>query len=256
MLSKSQKNIIRKMGYFADQQGIMNRFIQNPGTWESHLANSSRYVLNFVMKNKPGKVAILGSGWLLDVPIKELAEFSSELILVDIHHPRQIRHKLKNYSNVVFLDYELTGGTAYEVYDMVKGANKGIRKDLKDIKCPGFKEELKADYFISLNILDQLDTVIIEYLQKFPGWPVEDVHVLRKNIQSAHINSLPKGRSCLITDIEEIAVNKKGEKKHSPLIYTTLPEPVNLKSWLWEFDNNRGYNQGEITHFRVKAMEI
>ena len=256
MLNKSQKNKLRKMGYFADQQGIMNRFLQDSKAWESHLANSSRYVLNFIMKNKPGKVAILGSGWLLDVPLEELAEFSSELILVDIHHPRQIRHKFRNYSNVVFFEYELTGGSAYEVYNIVKEVNKGIRKDLKNIECLGFKEELEADYFISLNILDQLDTVIIEYLQKFPGWPVEDVHVLRKNIQAAHIDSLPKGRSCLITDIEEIRVNKKGEKKHRPLIYTKLPEPKNLKSWLWEFDNARGYNQGEITHFRVNAIEI
>ncbi len=256
MLSKSQKNKLRKMGYFADQQGIMNRFLRDPGAWENHLANSSRYLLDFVIKNKPGKVAILGSGWLLDVPLKELAEFSSELILVDIYHPRQIRHRLRNYSNVVFLEYELTGGTAYEVYDMVKGANKGSRNDLKNIECPGFKEELEADYFISLNILDQLDTVIIEYLQKFPGWPVEDVHMLRKNIQAAHINSLPKGKSCLITDIEEIAVNKKGEKKHSPLIYSKLPEPINLKSWLWEFDNTGEYIPGGITYFRVQAMEI
>lgn len=256
MLSKSQKNKLRKMGYFTDQQGIMNRFLHDPGAWEHHLANSRQYILNFVRKNKPGKVAILGSGWLLDVPLEELAEFSSEIILVDVHHPRQIRHKFRNYSNVVFLDYELNGGTAYEVYDMVKRANKGNRKDLKNIKCPGFNIELEVDYFISLNILDQLDTVIIEYLQKFSGWPVEDVNVLRKNIQAAHINSLPKGRSCLITDVEEIAVNKKGEKKHNPLIYTKLPEPKYLKSWLWEFDNTGEYVPGKVTYFRVQAIEI
>ncbi len=107
----------------------MKRFLHDPGAWESHLANSSRYILNFVLKNRPGKVAILGSGWLLDVPLEELVAFSSELFLIDIHHPRQIRHKLRNYSNVVFLDYELTGGAAYEIYDMVKGANNGIRRD-------------------------------------------------------------------------------------------------------------------------------
>ena len=234
----------------------MSRFLKDPGAWEKHLANSRQYVLNFVRKNKPGKIAILGSGWLLDVPFEELAEFSSELVLVDIHHPRQIRHKLRNFQNVVFMEYEITGGTAYEVYDMVNEVKKGSREGLKNIECPGFKEEIEADYYISLNILDQLDTVIIEYLQKFPGWPVDDVCELRKKIQAAHINSLPKGRSCLITDIEEIVISKKGEKKHNPLIYVPLPRAINPKSWSWEFDNTGGYNQGEITHFRVKAMEI
>ncbi len=60
----------------------------------------------------------------------------------------------------------------------------------------------------------------------------------------------------MITDIEEITVNKKGEKKNSPLIYTKLPEPINLKSWIWEFDNIGEYIPGGITYFRVQAMEI
>ncbi len=252
MLNKSQKNKLRKMGYFSDQQGIINRFLRNPGAWESHLANSRQYILNFVRKKKPGKVAIFGSGWLLDVPVEELTEFSSELILIDIHHPRQIRHKLRNYPNVVFLESEINGGTAFEVYDMVKGE----KNDLKEINCPGFMEELEADYFISLNILDQLDTVIIEYLQEFNTYALADVNELRKNIQAAHIKSLPKGRSCLITDIEEITVNKRGEKKNRPLIYAALPKATNLKNWLWEFDNTGEYIQEKNTCFRVQAMEF
>jgi hypothetical protein len=240
------------MGYFSDQKGIMNRYLRESGAWESHLAKSRQYILDFLKKNKPGKVAILGSGWLLDVPLEELAEFSSELILIDIHHPRQIRHKLRRYSNLVFLDYEISGGTAYEVYDLVKG--KG--GDLHEIKYPGFKEEIEADYFVSLNILDQLDTLIVDYLKKFQTWPVEDINELRKNIQEAHIESLPKGKSCMITDITEITENMKGEKKDDQLIFAVLPRPKNVKSWLWEFDSAGEYNPGEITYFSVQAMEF
>ena len=55
---------------------------------------------------------------------------------------------------------------------------------------------------------------------------------------------------------EEIVVNRKGEKKHSSLIYAKLPEPINLKSWLWEFDNAGEYNPGGNTYYKVQAMEI
>jgi len=252
MLSKNQKYKLSKMGYFADQQGIMKRYQGHHIGWEGHLAESRKYVMNFVKKNKPGKVAIMGSGWLLDVPIEELARFSSELILIDIHHPRQIKHKLRNSSNIVFLDYEISGGAAYEAYDLVKAGSR----DLDKIKCRGFKADIEADYFVSLNILDQLDAIIIDYLQKFQSWPVEDINELRKKIQEAHINSLPKGRSCMIADIEELTENKEGVKKNKQLIFADLSRTKNLKNWLWEFDDSGDYNPGETTYFSVQAMEL
>ena len=101
------------MGFLKDQEGIITRYINEEGNWEAHLRHTKGFITDVVKKYKPESVSILGSGWLLDVPIEFLAANCKSICLYDIRHPAQIRHRLRRFKNVVFVECDLTGVTPY-----------------------------------------------------------------------------------------------------------------------------------------------
>src|SRR5210317_1415141 len=90
------KRILRKMGYLADQQGIIDRYLRERGGWDSHLLKCREYILDKVNKLAISDITILGSGWLLDVPLEELSGLCNKITLIDIHHPRQVRKRAES----------------------------------------------------------------------------------------------------------------------------------------------------------------
>ncbi len=56
------------MKYISDQKGILNRYLAEGNNWEAHLEKTRGFITGCLEKNKPETVAVLGSGWLLDIP--------------------------------------------------------------------------------------------------------------------------------------------------------------------------------------------
>jgi len=87
---------LRKMGYFKDQEGIARRYISEKSNGDNHLTNTKKFIFNCLEENRSKKVSILGSGWLLDIPVEYLLKNFKEVVFYDIRHPRQILHKFKD----------------------------------------------------------------------------------------------------------------------------------------------------------------
>ncbi len=234
----------------------MDRYLRDAKAWQEHLDRSKKFVLDFAKQKKAGDLAILGSGWLLDVPVREPVETGHKIILVDIFHPRQLRHKLKKYPSVELLEHELTGGIPFQVYNWLKKAKKEVAKLPDELDYKSFAENIKADYFISLNILDQLDGLIIEYLQRNNIMDEDMIMKLRKNIQQSHIESLPPGRSCVIADVEEISRDKTGKESIKDIAYCVFPDAVRQESWIWHYDMTGDYKSGKQSYYKVQALEF
>jgi hypothetical protein len=60
---------------------------------------------------------------------------------------------------------------------------------------------------------------------------------------------------CLISDVEEISKDKKGNSSSKSLLYTTLPEGKRRDSWTWEFDTRGTYLSNSLTTMVVQAVE-
>lgn len=252
------KGILRKMNYFSDQKGIIRRYINEEGAWEDHLTNTKNYITDCLKDKKFKSIAILGSGWLLDVPLEFLINNFKKIVLFDINHPRQIKHKVRKFENIELRSADISGGAIMSVYNLVRFYKKERNKtDIKEIECPGFKPDEQTDYLISLNILNQLDILLADYLKKYSIYNENELNYLRSRIQKSHINSLIPGRSCLITDYEEKIYNADmildSRKK---LIFTELPEGKNKKSWEWNFDSSGSYYHDKKVIFNVMAMEL
>jgi hypothetical protein len=250
--------ILRRMKYISDQQGIIERYLVEHEGWRNHLERTRSFILDCVRKSSSKSVIIMGSGWLLDVPLKELLDISEHLYLADIWHPRQVRAMVQKYPGCNLIYTDLTGGAVNQIYKLVQSFRKSaIREPLGNISYDMPELPDGDSYLISLNILNQLDIILMDYLKKFIKYPEDEIRDFRKRIQENHLALLKPGHSCLIVDNEEIVLDNKNQviTTRKP-IYAKLPEGKSKMKWKWAFDMKGGYNTGNRTEFNVIAIEL
>lgn len=251
---KSLSQIAREEGYVTDQKGIQNRFVREREQWQSHLDNTKQYIQQSAKRRATKKsVAVLGSGWLLDVPITELAQEFSDVYLYDIVHPEQIAVNMRKYPNVHLVVTDLTGGAV----ELAAQSNSfyDFRNSLTHISLKPNLQQF--DFVVSVNLLNQLDIILCDYLKEKFSITESELIEIRKQVQQHHVDSLPKGKTCLITDYceENTSLNNLSMQKKK-LLYCSLPTASNTKEWQWIFDTNQTYHEGQNTILKVKAMEF
>ena len=198
----SNRKTLRRMKYLSDQKGIMNRYLAEGENWEPHLKKTKDFILKCLQENKYDSVAVIGSGWLLDIPMDFLAENYKSVYLLDAYHPPQILQKIRKLENVRAIVADVTGGAILGAYQFARAHRKSGRGSILDIPVNAAVPGMKTDYMISLNILNQLDILLIDYLKKHVEIPPEEEIEFRKRIQSQHLSLLKPGKSCLVTDAE------------------------------------------------------
>jgi hypothetical protein len=246
------------MKYISDQQGIFERYLEEHEGWKLHLESTRSFITNCIKKYSPKSVVIMGSGWLLDVPLKELSGLCERIYLADIWHPRQVRALIQKYPNCSLVYTDLTGGAVKQAYNLVKSFRKtGIREPLHNISynTPEFPD--KESFMISLNILNQLDIILMDYIKRFIQYPDNEIIDFRKKIQENHLALLKPGQSCLIVDQEEIVSDSKNQVVATKKpVYAKLPEGKKRMAWKWTFDQGGAFNKGNMTEFNVIAIEL
>ncbi len=253
MLADSDRRILKKMAYLADQEGIIRRYLREQGGWDSHLLKCREYITDRVKAQAISDITILGSGWLLDVPLEELAELCNSVSLVDINHPRQIKRKVKQFKNVRLLKDDITGGLINEVWKICRGE----AVNLDSIDLPSYSFDSDPGTLISLNILTQTDTLLIDYLIRNINMDIEEQRRFRKRVQASHLNLLKPYPHLLITDFEEDIIDIDTGKiiETRPLLFTSVPEGKNRQEWEWVFDSSGEYYRRKRVSFKVMAID-
>ncbi|MCQ2959860.1 MAG: hypothetical protein MJ198_06705 [Bacteroidales bacterium] len=248
---RSLHSIAKKAGYVTDQMGIQKRYVRENSLWKSHLENTKNFIVeNISLCNERNSVAVLGSGWLLDVPIEELTQKFNDVYLYDIVHPEPVVVKTKKYSNVHLVERDLTGG-AIELAEQSETFQQFLSY-LQEIKCVDWNQ---FDMVVSVNILNQLDILLCDFLSEKFSASEEQLKEVRRIVQQNHINELPNGKSCLIFDYrEENKTVIDNQIQTKDLLYCTLPESSCCREWDWLFDSSQMYHKGKNTILKVKAM--
>lgn len=151
-----------RLRYISGHHNLIQRMLREEGNWQGHLDNTRAAIMAAVDRLDPRSVRVLGSGWLLDVPLKELAERCERITLCDIIHPQQIVSKYADSGTITFETVDITGGLADRVYnqrrrrfdfDRFMGEVRGI--------TPWVYPE---DLIVSANLLSQLSVFLADYL--------------------------------------------------------------------------------------------
>lgn len=248
---KKYRRILKKMGYLADQQGIIDRYLREDGGWDSHLLRCREYILAKVELYSPETISILGSGWLLDVPLEEMAEKCRTINLIDIIHPSQIRERVKEMENVHLISDDITGG----MIDRIWNLSKKELGSIDEVDACTYKPEYNLGMVVSLNVLTQTDTLIADYLMKKYSLSHNVLRSLRSLIQKAHLDFLSGVPGLLISDYEEKIIDKDKLLQINKLLFTDLPEWGERVEWEWDFDNVGEYYKRKRISFNVIAID-
>jgi hypothetical protein len=245
----SYRRILNKMGYYAYQNGLIYSHLRQEGGWDGHLERCRKFINRALEYYRPETVTVLGSGWLLDLPLAEMLEKAVTVYLVDIIHPPEVIKQTGNISKVVLVEQDVTGGLVEEVWKMTDRFSLSNKlKSLESISVPQFAPGFDPGFVISLNILTQLESRLIERLRKRAAIPDNELLGFRKGIQEKHIEFLSRHPSVLISDYAEVITKKSGDISSIQTLLATLPQGLFNDEWTWDIDlkGDENYNSRSV----------
>lgn len=248
------RRILYRMGYYNYQQGLIYHHLREEVGWNSHLRNCRNFITRSIEIAKPSIVTVLGSGWLLDLPLREIAELAGQVNLVDIVHPPDVKKQVAIFENVLLREEDVTGGLIGDVWRTA--GKRFFFNKLKSFDAIGIREfspQYDPGMVISLNILTQLESLPLALLRKKSAVEEECFVKLRKEIQESHLRFLGKHMSLLITDISEIVTESSGEKHEIRSVLAEIPDGRLEEEWTWHFDLKDSDYYRKKSVFRVSA---
>ena len=253
----NDQQMFHRMGYFDDQSGIMRRYQREREHWDVHLQHTRQFAIQAMQGKNRKSAAVLGSGWLLDVPVEELSRYFGKVYLYDIRHPEKVKKQVHSLGNVELRECDISG-FAQPIYQYVKQYRSCKERPSVSTVQPQITVDMADfDFVFSCNILNQLDILLVDYLAQFFDLSHEETVVFRSNVQQYHIDLLPCNRSCLVTDYEEITCTPDGKEVSRKIsVHHPIIQRSDARRWTWEFDMKMTYYGGRKTFFEVMGVEI
>jgi hypothetical protein len=237
------------MDYLHEVIAMRGRYLRNRTAWEPHLEKTGRFVLSSAEEcRNRNKAVILGSGLLLDVPLRELSSMFREVVLMDIVFLPDVSRSIRQYRNVKLIQHDVTN-MAETLYDNI---HRGIPE--LPLAAPAVPEiDSSTGLVVSLNILSQLWVRPRAYaLKKLRNLDEERVDDWCRQIVESHYLSLTSLSCpvCLVADHEFIQRDRQGTivSRGSTIAGLTLPPPE--ASWSWNImpmGENRQFLSKELT---------
>jgi hypothetical protein len=243
---------LRALGYLHELRGIRARQRLWASAWAPHLERTRALLLAAMDRcARRRKAVLLGSGWLSDVPLAELAGAFREVVLVDAVHPRTARRQVRRWPNVQLLSTDVTG-TAEAVWRVsgVKGA--ALPRAVPDLFCADEEVDLVA----SVNLLSQLPCVPERYLLDIGVHPPEAITAYARAVIDAHLEYLQRlpGVVALISDVESQTVSVGGRIVARADTLFGARVPWQGESWTWPLVPRRRAYPHHAEHLQVVGI--
>ena len=254
---ESYRRILTRLGYYNYQHGFIVRHLNQETGWDSHLEKCRSFIIKAMEIHKPDKVTVLGSGWLLELPLTEMLENVKKVCLIDIIHPPDVIKQISNLPGIELKTEDITGGLIDEVWRKTSGFQFfRKRRSIDEINIPEYKLDTDPGMVISLNILTQLEILPVKYLEKKSK--VDEIEMInfRKEIQNKHISFLKNYKSVLISDISEIFTDNSGNVSEKQSVIVNLPDGLYKEEWTWDFDLKGSDYYEKRSVFKVAAIII
>jgi hypothetical protein len=235
--SPSYKRILHRMDYYSYLDGLIKRYMFQEGRWDSHIRKCRDFILDAASVCMPERITVLGSGWLLELPLQELAGKTGNIRLLDIIHPPDVLRQTSVMKNVELSECDLTGGIIEEIWNLTRGLPLPKKKlDLSRIPVREFMFNDDPGMVISLNILSQLDALPVKLIREKSKTDEKALYEFRKEIQEKHLSMLSRYKSVLISDYLEEFTGADGQITREDTVFASFPDGVRTDDWTWDFD--------------------
>ncbi len=223
---------LKAMGYLKELIAIQARHRRCQAAWAPHLERCMNVIGDAASGVGKGRVVVLGSGLLLDVPLEELARIFDDVALVDIFHMPEVEERIRGLANVRLVTEDLSG----VVEPLFRHISEGRTGSLPPPRVDA-GPLAGADLVVSANLLTQLPLPPLGLVrEKASSYGEEETRAFARRIIDHHLDlltSLP-GRVALLTETERV-ISDGDEILQSidPLFGATLPA-VKMKRWTWD----------------------
>lgn len=225
---------VRKFGYLKRLIALEFRARRCENVWADHQRNCKNFITKAADLCVEQKIAVvLGSGLLLEVPLRALSERFERVFLVDIFHMPQAVREAKKHFNVKLLTGDVTG-----VFKAMKERRPpGPHHPAPPPLIPYLKE---ADLIVSCNCLTQLAGPFNEYFENNRGFSDLDSDKVAYQIMERHAKALADeatGIAVLITDTDRFAMQGDNVVSRTDLLKALKLPPtatiVHNEEWDW-----------------------
>ena len=228
----------RMLGLAHEAAAIAARYRRVGVSWEPHLAASRAAILQGAARcRKQECVLVIGAGACLDVPVAELAERFSEVILADVAVGSAARRWQRRLpGRVRAIAWDATGALAMLAARRKTATSAEIERLLAE-SDPGFPPcgQREPDLVVSANCLSQLGLIPADRLvaaESDDELPVRCAHAAARR-HLAWLSVRP-GVRVLLSDVTRLDVAPDGRE----LVRRTIFEGVGLRtpdqSWRWD----------------------
>ncbi|HYD29414.1 MAG TPA: hypothetical protein VEB64_00940 [Azospirillaceae bacterium] len=207
----------RRLGYLSESLALAARRRRCRAAWQPHIDAAQGVVRDAVARCRGrGRVVVLGSGLLAEIPLEALAESFAEVMLVDMVHLPSVRRRARRLPNVRLVERDVTG--------TAEALAHGRRPE----PAPPPLAEFAADLAVSANLLSQLPLLPLERLDG-PG-----AAAFARALIEGHLDWLKRLApvACLITDVERLTVDGQGVRDRSDALFG-VELPPGGREWLW-----------------------
>jgi hypothetical protein len=220
----------REMGYLRELIGIRRRYRRWRWAWEPHCERSREVILAAVRRcPQRRKAVVLGSGFLHDVPVDELAGAFRQVVLVDVMHPLAARWRTRGLKNVELLAADVSGA--------LEGVWLAVEKRtaLPPSAPSLFVDDPDVDLVVSLNLLSQLPCMPEQYLLQARSHSAAEVAAWCRGVVQAHLDYLRRlpGVVALIADVEARTVSSSGAEVSRRDTLYGVAFPWEGERWIW-----------------------
>lgn len=226
----------RTLGLAYEAAAIAARQRRVGDSWVPHLTASREVILRGAERcRKRERVLVIGAGACLDVPVMELAERFSEVILADVAvSPVARRRQRRLPGRVRAIAWDATGA-------LVTLAARRMAATAAEVECllaesdPGEPPGGEADLVVSANCLSQLGLIPSNRLAAADAdeeFPVRCAHAAARR-HLAWLAERP-GVRVLLSDVARLDVGADGRELERRTVFENLALRVPDKMWRWD----------------------
>lgn len=227
----------RRLGYVAEGVAIEARHRRWRKAWKPHLDASRAAILAQAETcRRRGVAVVLGSGALLDVPLRDLSGLFHSVFLLDLFHPWSARLQILPMQNAYFIDHDLLG---IEIDGDPHKAPERLRRWRHLVP--------EADFVVSMNLLTQLP------LKPLERWGEQLGEAWMRRVMAAHLADLRQGpgHACLISEFRHHTLDHQGRETEVDDVLAGLHLPRPFQQWRWQLAP-----LGEISRDEAFEMEV
>ena len=224
----------RKFGYLKRLIALEFRAKRCESAWAEHQRNCKAFITKAADLCEHQRIAVvLGSGLLLEVPLKALSDRFEKVFLVDIFHMPQVVAEAKKHFNVKTLTGDITGVFKAMKERRAPGSNHPAPPPL----IPHLKD---ADLIVSCNCLTHLAAPFTAHFEKERGFSDLDSDKVAYQIMERHAKAIAEeatGVGVIITDTDRFAMQGDHVVSRTDLLKAFKLPPtatvVHNEEWDW-----------------------